>query len=53
MDDAGNQIDLLVRIYVDDALMLAIDADHMNMVLAAMIEAIFIVMGEPGVVFRQ
>ncbi len=37
MDDAGNQIDLPARIYVDEALMLALDADHMKMVLAAMI----------------
>ncbi len=45
MDDAGNRIDLPARIYADDALMLALDADHMKMVLAATIEAIFIVMG--------
>jgi hypothetical protein len=47
MDDAGNQMDLLARIYVDDALMLALGVDRMKMVLAAMIEAIFLVMGEP------
>jgi hypothetical protein len=53
MDDAGNRIDLPARIYFDDALMLALDVDHMKMVLAAMIEAIFIVMGEPNVAVRQ
>ncbi len=53
MDDAGNRIDLPARIYVDDALMLALDADHMKMVLAATIKAIFIVMGEPDVAVRQ
>jgi hypothetical protein len=53
MDDAGNWIDLPARIYVDDALMLALDIDHMKMVLAAMIEAIFVVVGEPDVVVRQ
>jgi hypothetical protein len=53
MDDAGNQIDLPACIYIDDALMLALNADHMNLVMAAMIEAIFIVMGEPDVVVRQ
>jgi hypothetical protein len=53
MDDAGNRIDLPARIYVDDALMLAFDADHMKMVLAATIEAIFIVMGEMDVAVRQ
>jgi hypothetical protein len=53
MDDAGNQMDHLTRIYVDDALMLALDVDHMKMVLAATIEAIFVVMGEPDVAVRQ
>jgi hypothetical protein len=53
MDDAGNRIDIPARIYVDDALMLALDVDHMKMVLAAMIEAIFIVMGKPDVAVRQ
>jgi hypothetical protein len=33
--------------------MLALDADHMKMVLAATIKAIFIVMGEPDVAVRQ
>jgi hypothetical protein len=37
MDDAGNRIDLPACIYVDDALMLALNVDHMKMVLAAMI----------------
>jgi hypothetical protein len=53
MDDAKNRIDLPARIYVDNALMLALDIGHMKMVLAAMIEAIFVVMGEPDVVVRQ
>jgi hypothetical protein len=53
MDDAGNRIDLPARIYVNDALMLALDVDHMKMVLAAMIKAIFVVMGKPDVVVRQ
>jgi hypothetical protein len=48
MDDARNQIDLPARIYVNNALMLAIDVDHMKMVLVAMIKAIFVVMGNPG-----
>ena len=33
--------------------MLALDVDHMKMVLAAMIKAIFVVMGEPNVAVRQ
>jgi hypothetical protein len=32
IDNAGNWIDLPARIYVDNALMLALDVDHMNMV---------------------
>ncbi len=36
IDDSGNQVDLLARLYVDDASMLALDFDHMKMVLAAM-----------------
>jgi hypothetical protein len=53
MDDAGNRIDLPACIYVDNALRLALDFDHMKMVLAATIEAIFVVMGKPDVVVRQ
>ncbi len=53
MDDDRNWIDLPACIYVNDALMLALNADHMKMVLAATIEAIFIVMGEPDVAVRQ
>jgi hypothetical protein len=53
MDDAGNPINLPSHIYADGALMLALDADHMKMVLAATIEAIFVVMGEPDVAVRQ
>jgi hypothetical protein len=53
MDNAGNRIDLPARTYVDNALMLALDVDHMKMVLAAMIKAIFMVMGELDVTVRQ
>jgi hypothetical protein len=53
MDDAGNWIDLPACIYVDNALMLAFDIDHMKMVLAATIKAIFVVIGEPDVPVRQ
>jgi hypothetical protein len=53
MDDAGNRMDLPACIYVDDALMLALNVDHMKMVLAATIEAIFVVMGEMDVTVRQ
>ncbi len=53
MDDAGNRIDLPACMYVDDALMLALNVNHMKMVLAATIEAIFNVMGEPDVAVGQ
>ncbi len=53
MDDAGNWIDLPARIYVDNALMLVLDADHMKMVLATTIKAIFIVMGKQVVAVGQ
>ncbi len=52
MDDAGKWRDLPARIYVNNALMLALYADHMNLVLAATIEAIFIVMDKPDVKVR-
>jgi hypothetical protein len=53
IDDAGNPIDLTTWMYVNDALMLALDIVHMKMVLAAMIKAIFFVMGEPDLAVRQ
>ncbi len=53
IDDSGNWVDLLIRMYVDNALMLALDVDHMKMVLAATIEVIFVVMGKPDVTVRQ
>ena len=53
MNESGNPIDLHACIYVDDAIMLSSNANHMKMVLAAMIESIFIVMGEPEEELRQ
>ncbi len=53
IDNSGNQIDLLACIYVGNALMLALDTDHMKMVFSNMIKAIFIVMGENYVAVRQ
>ncbi len=35
------------RIYVDDTLILALSRGHMEQVLAALIEAIFAIMGKP------
>ena len=53
MDDVGNPVNLPAHIYVDDAIMLSPNADHIKMVLAAMIELIFVVMGEPEEELRQ
>ena len=53
MDDAWNWMDLPAHTYVDNSLMLALDIDHIKMVLAATIEAIFVVMGKPDVAVRQ
>jgi hypothetical protein len=53
IDDAGNWIDLSACMYVDNALMLALDIDHVKIVLAAMIKATFVVMGKPNVMVRQ
>jgi hypothetical protein len=53
MDDAGKRRDLPAHIYIDNALMLALNTDHMKMVLAATIKAIFIVMGKPDVAVRR
>ena len=40
-------------IFVDDALMLALCRSHMERVLGALIEAVFVVMGEPDTALRQ
>jgi hypothetical protein len=47
LDDQGNKVPLPARIYVDDALTLATSKEYMEQVLAALIEAIFAVMGAP------
>ncbi len=48
IDENGKRINLPARIYVHNALMLATSSEQMKMVLAAMIEAIFTVMGKPS-----
>jgi hypothetical protein len=47
LDDQGNKVPLPARIYVDDALTLATSKENMDQVLAALIKAIFAVMGTP------
>jgi hypothetical protein len=49
----GDRAKLPARIYVDDALMLALSRRHMELVLAALIEAIFFIMGKPDTIVRQ
>ena len=53
LDDQCNRAVLPARIYVDDALMLAIDRAQMELTLSALIEAIFVVMGKPDTQVRQ
>ena len=48
LDASGNQVPHPAHIWVDDALMAAIGIMQMKMVLAAVIESIFTVMGEPA-----
>jgi hypothetical protein len=49
----GNRAKLPARIYVSDALMLALSRCHMELVLAALIKAIFVIMGKPDTTVRQ
>ena len=47
LNDQGMKVLLPARIYVDDALTLATSKESMEQVLAALIKAIFVVMGAP------
>ena len=53
LDLEGKQVVQPARIWVDDALMAAVGLVQMKMVLAAIIEAIFTVMGTPDTSVRQ
>ena len=53
IDDLGNQINHPSRIWVDDILIAAVGVENMKMTLAAVIEAIFVVLGSPEVEKRQ
>ena len=46
-------VHLPARIYVDDALLLGLSQRQMELKLAALIEAIFVIMGEPDTAVRQ
>ncbi len=47
LNDQGMKVPLPARIYVDNALTLATSKESMEQVLAALIKAIFVVMGAP------
>ena len=57
LDDQGNRAKLPARIYIDDALMLALakldSKCHMELVLAALIKAIFFITGKPDTAVCQ
>jgi hypothetical protein len=53
LDNQCNRVLLPARIYVDDALMLAISKENMEQVLDALIEVIFVVMGIPNTSVHQ
>jgi hypothetical protein len=53
LNDQGMKVPLPARIYVDDALTLATSKESMEQVLAALIKAIFVVMGAPDILVRQ
>ena len=53
LDSNGSQIFQQARIWVDDAMMAAVGVQQMKLTLAALIEAIFVVMGEPDETLRQ
>ena len=57
LDDWGNRANLPARMYFNNALMLALSKlgskCHMELVLAALIGAIFVIMGKPDTAVRQ
>jgi hypothetical protein len=53
LDNQGNKVPLPARIYVDDALTLATSKENMEQVLAALIKAIFVIMGAPNTSVHQ
>jgi hypothetical protein len=53
LDNQGNRVPLPARIHVNNALTLAIFKENMEQVLAALMEAIFVVMGVPNTSVHQ
>jgi hypothetical protein len=53
LETHSNRAKLPARIYVDDARMLALSRCHMELVLATLIKAIFVIMGKPNTTVHQ
>ncbi len=53
LETHGNREKLPARIYVDNALMLALSRCHMEQVLTTLIKAIFAIMGKPNTTVFQ
>ena len=53
LDEQGNMKPVPTNIYVDDALLACVGKENMMKALAAVIEAIFIVMGKPNTLVKQ
>jgi hypothetical protein len=53
LDNQGNKVPLPERIYVNNALTLATSKENVKRVLAALIKAIFVIMGAPDTSVRQ
>ena len=53
IEESGNQINHPSGIWVDDILIAAVGVEAMKMALAAVIEAIFVVLGPSNVEMRQ
>ena len=53
LESAGNQISQSARIWVGDTLIVAVGMTTMNMAAAAVVESIFVVLGNPNLKYRQ
>ena len=53
LDDQGNMVVRPGQIYTDDAMLAAVERISIEVVLASIIEAIFVVMGGPNRQIRQ
>jgi hypothetical protein len=53
LESPGNQISHPSRIWVGDTLIVVVGVTSMKMALAAVIESIFVVLGNPNLKYRQ